>query len=275
MLRSVGSPCASRYMSRVAPRRRRLPVVEGLHRAVARRITMKPPPPMLPASGWTTASANPTATAASTALPPCAQHVSSDLARDAAARDHHRVRALGRRGLGRSGSSPARCRRRARAEPARRAGTREPGRGQSDDRVMTQGILGAWMTGVAGGSTPSDAGGLDTLPARARRLPRHAPDRTAQPAQLDHRRRVGPRDRRSHRRRGRRCPAAVAGARAEIARAIDLIEAAFRAGGRLIYVGAGTSGRLGVLDAAECPPTFGIAARDGGGRHRGRTARRW
>jgi len=52
-------------------------------------------------------------------------------------------------------------------------------------------------------------------------------------------------------------PVAVAGAREEIARAIDLIEAAFRAGGRLIYVGAGTSGRLGVLDAAECPPTFG------------------
>jgi N-acetylmuramic acid 6-phosphate etherase len=52
-------------------------------------------------------------------------------------------------------------------------------------------------------------------------------------------------------------PAAVARARVEIARAIDLVEAAFRAGGRLIYVGAGTSGRLGVLDAAECPPTFG------------------
>jgi N-acetylmuramic acid 6-phosphate etherase len=52
-------------------------------------------------------------------------------------------------------------------------------------------------------------------------------------------------------------PAAVAKARVEIARGIDLIEAAFRAGGRLIYVGAGTSGRLGVLDAAECPPTFG------------------
>lgn len=52
-------------------------------------------------------------------------------------------------------------------------------------------------------------------------------------------------------------PSAVARARVEIAGAIDLIEAAFRAGGRLIYVGAGTSGRLGVLDAAECPPTFG------------------
>jgi N-acetylmuramic acid 6-phosphate etherase len=52
-------------------------------------------------------------------------------------------------------------------------------------------------------------------------------------------------------------PAAVAKARLDIARAIELIEAAFRAGGRLIYVGAGTSGRLGVLDATECPPTFG------------------
>jgi N-acetylmuramic acid 6-phosphate etherase len=52
-------------------------------------------------------------------------------------------------------------------------------------------------------------------------------------------------------------PVAVARAREEIARAIDLVEAAFRAGGRLIYVGAGTSGRLGVLDASECPPTFG------------------
>ncbi|HEX5633626.1 MAG TPA: N-acetylmuramic acid 6-phosphate etherase [Gemmatimonadales bacterium] len=50
---------------------------------------------------------------------------------------------------------------------------------------------------------------------------------------------------------------AVARAREEIAHAIELVEAAFRAGGRLLYVGAGTSGRLGVLDAAECPPTFG------------------
>ncbi|MCC6349664.1 MAG: N-acetylmuramic acid 6-phosphate etherase [Candidatus Eisenbacteria bacterium] len=42
-----------------------------------------------------------------------------------------------------------------------------------------------------------------------------------------------------------------------IARAVDLIVASFRAGGRLVYAGAGTSGRLGVLDASECPPTFG------------------
>ena len=52
-------------------------------------------------------------------------------------------------------------------------------------------------------------------------------------------------------------PAAVHRAREPIARTIDLIEAAFRAGGRLFYVGAGTSGRLGVRDASECPPTFG------------------
>jgi N-acetylmuramic acid 6-phosphate etherase len=49
---------------------------------------------------------------------------------------------------------------------------------------------------------------------------------------------------------------AVAKVRSEIARSIDLIEGAFRSGGRLVYVGAGTSGRLGVLDAAECVPTF-------------------
>jgi len=52
-------------------------------------------------------------------------------------------------------------------------------------------------------------------------------------------------------------PAAVATARVEIAAVVGFVEAAFRAGGRLVYVGAGTSGRLGVLDAAECPPTFG------------------
>jgi N-acetylmuramic acid 6-phosphate etherase len=52
-------------------------------------------------------------------------------------------------------------------------------------------------------------------------------------------------------------PAAVARVRADLARSIDLVEAAFRQDGRLLYVGAGTSGRLGVLDAAECPPTFG------------------
>ena len=52
----------------------------------------------------------------------------------------------------------------------------------------------------------------------------------------------------------------VHGQREQIARAIDLIVAAFKAGGggRLVYVGAGTSGRLGVLDATECPPTFGV-----------------
>lgn len=49
---------------------------------------------------------------------------------------------------------------------------------------------------------------------------------------------------------------AVGEERDAVARAIDLATAAFRAGGRLIYVGAGTSGRLGVLDAAEMPPTY-------------------
>ena len=49
---------------------------------------------------------------------------------------------------------------------------------------------------------------------------------------------------------------AVAAVRADVVRAIELVVAALSRGGRLIYVGAGTSGRLGVLDAAECPPTF-------------------
>jgi len=52
--------------------------------------------------------------------------------------------------------------------------------------------------------------------------------------------------------------AAVSDEREAIARAIELVEKALRAGGQLIYVGAGTSGRLGVLDAAEMPPTFGV-----------------
>ncbi len=50
---------------------------------------------------------------------------------------------------------------------------------------------------------------------------------------------------------------AVGEERQSIARALTLVEEAFRDGGRLIYVGAGTSGRLGVLDAAEMPPTYG------------------
>ncbi|GAA2874695.1 N-acetylmuramic acid 6-phosphate etherase [Streptosporangium fragile] len=52
-------------------------------------------------------------------------------------------------------------------------------------------------------------------------------------------------------------PGAVARAIPEISAAVDAVVARMRAGGRLIYVGAGTSGRLAVLDASECPPTFG------------------
>ena len=44
-----------------------------------------------------------------------------------------------------------------------------------------------------------------------------------------------------------------------IAQAAEVMAAAIRGGGRVFYVGAGTSGRLGVLDAAECPPTFGVS----------------
>src|SRR3954463_13245490 len=52
--------------------------------------------------------------------------------------------------------------------------------------------------------------------------------------------------------------AAVGDVAGPIARAIEWTAERFRQGGRLIYVGAGTSGRLGVLDASECPPTFSV-----------------
>lgn len=52
-------------------------------------------------------------------------------------------------------------------------------------------------------------------------------------------------------------PVAVAERAVDIARAVDGITDRFRRGGRLIYIGAGTAGRIGVLDASECPPTFG------------------
>ena len=55
----------------------------------------------------------------------------------------------------------------------------------------------------------------------------------------------------------RTVPDAVASQRDQIARAVEAAESTFRTGGRLFYAGAGTSGRLGILDAAECPPTYG------------------
>jgi N-acetylmuramic acid 6-phosphate etherase len=103
------------------------------------------------------------------------------------------------------------------------------------------------------------------LPAsgRARRR-RRQPDYAALPTE-----RANPRARRLDRlsapdlvasitREDRRAAAAVAAVRRPLARAVELVAAALRTGGRLVYVGAGTSGRLGVLDAAECPPTFGV-----------------
>ena len=56
-----------------------------------------------------------------------------------------------------------------------------------------------------------------------------------------------------------RCAEAVQEVLPEIARSVDLIYDCIHQGGRLFYAGAGTSGRLGVLDAAECPPTYGVS----------------
>lgn len=57
----------------------------------------------------------------------------------------------------------------------------------------------------------------------------------------------------------KRVPLAIERCLPQIAQAVDVITQALQQGGRLIYLGAGTSGRLGVLDASECPPTFGVS----------------
>ena len=54
-------------------------------------------------------------------------------------------------------------------------------------------------------------------------------------------------------------PLAIEKCLPQIAQAVECIVAAFQQGGRLVYIGAGTSGRVGVLDASECPPTFGVS----------------
>ena len=59
-------------------------------------------------------------------------------------------------------------------------------------------------------------------------------------------------------REDRKVPLAIEAVLSQIAAAVEAVETAFRNGGRLFYLGAGTSGRLGVLDASECPPTFGV-----------------
>src|SRR5436190_2469200 len=59
----------------------------------------------------------------------------------------------------------------------------------------------------------------------------------------------------------RRVAIAVGKEIAYISKAVELVVEGFKRGGRLIYAGAGTSGRLGILDASECPPTFGVDPR--------------
>ncbi len=57
----------------------------------------------------------------------------------------------------------------------------------------------------------------------------------------------------------KKVPFAIEACLPQIAQAVEKIVTAFQQGGRLVYIGAGTSGRLGVLDASECPPTFGVS----------------
>lgn len=60
-------------------------------------------------------------------------------------------------------------------------------------------------------------------------------------------------------REDKKVPEAIEKKKVEIAAAIDIIAEQFKCGGRLIYIGAGTSGRLGILDSSECPPTYGVS----------------
>jgi N-acetylmuramic acid 6-phosphate etherase len=62
-------------------------------------------------------------------------------------------------------------------------------------------------------------------------------------------------------------PLAVSQKLESIGALVDDVVASFKKGGRLFYIGAGTSGRLGVLDASECPPTFGVPPHNGSGPH--------
>ncbi len=75
-------------------------------------------------------------------------------------------------------------------------------------------------------------------------------------------------------REDRKVAAAVSHELPAIAHAVDGIAERIRKGGRLIYVGAGTSGRIAALDASECPPTFGDATRPGASIDRGRKKKR-
>jgi len=98
----------------------------------------------------------------------------------------------------------------------------------------------------------------------SRKLPKHREQRRTEQRnraskQLDHMSAIA--IVRLMNREDRRVPRAIARELPNIARAVDEIVARMTLGGRLVYVGAGTSGRLGVLDASECPPTFGIPPR--------------
>ncbi|UGS28167.1 N-acetylmuramic acid 6-phosphate etherase [Microbacterium resistens] len=98
------------------------------------------------------------------------------------------------------------------------------------DARRLQGLIDE-LAGLATESASLDRGDLDLLPTEELVRLMNAEDRTV--------------------------PEAVAAQAAPIAAAVDGIAERFRRGGRLVYLGAGTAGRIGVLDASECPPTFG------------------
>ena len=105
----------------------------------------------------------------------------------------------------------------------------EPIAPDEDSSRLTE-LLGV-LSGLSTEAVTSDRGDLDLL------------DTTDLVRQMNH--------------EDQRVPIAVAERSDAIAQAVDGITERFRRGGRLIYIGAGTAGRIGVLDASECPPTFG------------------
>jgi len=122
--------------------------------------------------------------------------------------------------------------------------------------AMTQAQLPEWVSVHAYDSADGEAAaesGEDAASTRSRDVPVAFTDRAVCLDRLTAIRIVEEMNRED-----KRVAEVVARGAPEIARAIEAVVQAFGRGGRLIYVGAGTSGRLGVLDAAECTPTFGV-----------------
>src|SRR5690349_8361996 len=206
---------------------------------------MKPPPPILPASGRTTSSANATATAASVALPPCFRMSRPAwLARGCALTTIACGAVAGReRSVQVAGIS------------ARPRTTRGAGVGCSGLGGLPQAIASR-ARAVVSFRIQESCFYFPSMTNRDFSDPRPTEQRNPRTERIDVASSLEIVDLMNA--EDATIAGIVRGERERIAQAIDLIVDAIRNGGRVVYVGAGTSGRLGVLDAAECPPTFGV-----------------